>query len=164
MNENLDLIKYIPKRTFVTIEKFNQEVENQKKYMDDEYCLKDRDDNDYSLSQIAINDKGEMEYDIVYNDIKKTHYHETIPLVREYKGEVWFDDEEYKTYLRQYKTDLKRGLKFFQEYGSKYSDYEEGGEYRAMNRINNENKIRRTFIISESQLKYIIEQLQNNAN
>lgn len=164
VNENLDLLKYIPKRTFVTIEKFNQEVENQKKYMDDEYCLKDRDDNDYSLSQIVINNKGEMEYNIVYNDIEKTHYHETIPLVREYKGEVWFDDEEYKTYLRQYKTDLKRGLKFFQEYGSKYSDYEEGGEDRVMNRINNENKIRKTFIISENQLKYLIEQLQNTTN
>ena len=153
LNENTDILKYIPKRVFNTIEKFNQEVQKQKEYMDDEYCLKERDDYDYTISPITINDKGEMEYDLVYNDFNKTTHHETIPLVKEYEGEIWFDDEEYKDQLRHYKADLKRGLKFFQEYGSKYSDYEEGGEDRVMNRINNESKKGITIIISEEQLR-----------
>lgn len=155
LNENADILKYIPKRVFNTIEKFNQELQKQKEYMETEYCLKERDGYDYSLSPIIINDKGEMEYDLEYDDWKKTHYHETISLIGEWEDEVWFRDEEYKDYMKQYKADLKRGLKFFQEYGSKDSDYEEGGEERVINRLNNENKRRNTFIISEEQLRHL---------
>lgn len=154
LNEN-NILKYIPKKVYTAIQKLNDAVKQQKEYVEDEYCLMERDGYEYSLSPIIINDKGEMEYDLVYNDYKKTHYHETIALVREYEGEFWFDDDEFKEYIKQYKSDLKRYMKYFTEYGSKESDYEDGGEERVMNRINNESKQGYTFIIDENQLKYI---------
>lgn len=155
INED-NILKYIPKRVYNAIDKLNNEIHNQSIYMDDEYCLKDIDGNDYKLTPITINQYGEMEYDIYYLDYRNTHYHEKIPLVREYEGEIWFDDDEYKSYIKQYKSDLKRSAKFFAEYGSKDSDYEEDGEENVLKRINNESKNSITVIITEAQLKYYL--------
>lgn len=157
LNE-VDLLKYIPKKVYTAIEKLNAMIQQQKNYVEDDYCLMERDGYEYSLSPIIINEKGEMEYDLVYNDYKKTHYHETIPLVREYEGEIWFDEDEYKEYIKQYKADLKRYLKYFKEYGARESDYEEDGENRVLNRINNESKKRITVIITEQQLRDLLNQ------
>ena len=154
LNEN-DITKYIPKKVYSAIQKLNDAVQQQKQYTGDEYCLMEHDGYEYSLSPIIINDKGEMEYDLIYDDYKKTHYHETIALVREYDGEVWFDEDEYKEYIKHYKSDLKRYFKYFQEYGAKESDYEEDGENRVLNRINNESKNGITIIITEKQLREI---------
>lgn len=156
LNEN-DILKYIPKRVYNAINKFNQELEKQQQYMDDEYCLKDTDGNDYKLTPIVITDKGEMEYDIYYQDAFNTHYHENIPLLKEYEGEIWFDDEEYKSYMKQYKSDLKRAARFFVEYGAKESDYDDDGEENVMKRLNNECKSSKTVIISEEQLRYYLK-------
>ena len=155
LNEN-DILKYIPKRVYTTIQKLNDAVKQQKEYVEDEYCLMERDGYEYSLSPIVINDKGEMEYNLVYNDHKKTHYHETIALVRDYNGEIWFDDDEFKDYIKHYKSDLKRYMKYFTEYGSKESDYNDDGDEQVLKRINNESKKGITVIISEEQLKELL--------
>lgn len=141
LNENNNILSVLPKKVFSQIAKLNDAVNAQKQYMEDEFCLKERDGYDYSLSTIVVNDNGEMEYDIRYDDLNKTHYHEKIPLVSEYDGELWFNEDDFKEYMKQYKSDLKRALKYYQEYGSHDSDYEEGGEERAFNRVsNNESK------------------------
>ena len=154
LNEN-DITKYIPKKVYSAIQKLNDAVQQQKQYTGDEYCLMEHDGYEYSLSPIIINDKGEVEYDLIYDDYKKTHYHEAIALVKEYDGEVWFDEDEYKEYIKHYKSDLKRYFKYFQEYGAKESDYEEDGENRVLNRINNKSKNGITIIITEKQLREI---------
>lgn len=156
LNED-NIVSFIPKKVFRQVQKLNDDISQQKAYMETDYCLMERDGHDYSLSTIVINDKGEMEYDLEYNDYRKTHYHETIALVRTYEGETWFDEDEYMDYMRHYKSDLKRALKFFKDYGSKESDYDENGEDNVLKRINNESKHGITVRVTEGQLRKIQE-------